>query len=182
MSAERKAFIRNVAEVPWDELPGHHGGALSKLLVHPERGASRHIDHRISMYQPKAHVARHSHKVQEQVYPVLDGNREMIFAFGADLGIPLDFLAIDDLTTMVALEPKALLKFRLFPAIPARWAVFFEPSHGVPDQTVTTWPSSKKWRFGRLRRLSSDPISPQTSMGDRVRPAMLSARSDNPLM
>ncbi len=73
MSAERKAFIRNVAEVPWDELPGHHGGALSKLLVHPERGASRHIDHRISMYQPKANVARHAHKIQEQIYHVLEG-------------------------------------------------------------------------------------------------------------
>ena len=73
MSAERKAFIRNVAEVPWDELPGHHGGALSKLLVHPERGASRHIDHRISMYQPMAYVKVHQHKVQEQVYHVIEG-------------------------------------------------------------------------------------------------------------
>ena len=29
--------------------------------------------HRISMYQPMAHVALHKHKVQEQVYHVLDG-------------------------------------------------------------------------------------------------------------
>ena len=72
-SDERAPSIRNIAEVPWDELPGHHGGALSKLLVHPDRTASRHIDHRISMYQPKAYVARHSHQVQEQVYHVLEG-------------------------------------------------------------------------------------------------------------
>jgi len=70
---KREAFIRNIAEVPWDELPGHHGGALSKLLVHPETTGSRHIDHRISTYQPKGYVAPHTHKVQEQVYHVLDG-------------------------------------------------------------------------------------------------------------
>jgi mannose-6-phosphate isomerase-like protein (cupin superfamily) len=70
---KREALIRNIAEVPWDELPGHHGGALSKLLVHPETTGSRHIDHRISTYQPKGYVAPHTHKVQEQVYHVLDG-------------------------------------------------------------------------------------------------------------
>jgi mannose-6-phosphate isomerase-like protein (cupin superfamily) len=67
------AVIRNIAEVPWEELPGHHGGALSKLLVHPDTTGSRHIDHRISAYQPKAYVAPHAHKVQEQVYHVLEG-------------------------------------------------------------------------------------------------------------
>jgi len=70
---DRVASIRNIAEVPWDELPGHHGGALSKLLVHPETTGSRHIDHRISAYQPRAHVARHRHEVQEQFYHVLEG-------------------------------------------------------------------------------------------------------------
>jgi mannose-6-phosphate isomerase-like protein (cupin superfamily) len=69
----RKPSIRNVAEVPWDELPAHHGGAFSKLLVHPETTGSRHIDHRISAYQPRAYVAPHAHKVQEQVYHVLEG-------------------------------------------------------------------------------------------------------------
>jgi len=67
------ASIRNIAEVAWEELPAHHGGAFSKLLVHPETTGSRHIDHRISAYQPRAHVAPHTHKVQEQVYHVLDG-------------------------------------------------------------------------------------------------------------
>jgi mannose-6-phosphate isomerase-like protein (cupin superfamily) len=70
---KRDALIRNIAEVPWEELPGHHGGALSKLLVHPETTGSRHVDHRISTYQPRAYVAPHRHKVQEQVYHVLEG-------------------------------------------------------------------------------------------------------------
>lgn len=80
MSDERTASIRNIAEVPWEEMPGHHGGALSKLLVHPETTGARHIDHRISMYQPKAHVELHAHKVQEQVYHVLEGEGLMEIA------------------------------------------------------------------------------------------------------
>ena len=70
---QRKAFIRNIAEVPWREFPDHFGGALSKPLVMPETTGSRHIDYRISMYQPMARVALHKHRVQEQVYHVLDG-------------------------------------------------------------------------------------------------------------
>ena len=77
---ERAAFIRNIAEIPWQELPGHHGGALSKLLVHPETAGSRQIDHRISCYAPMARVALHSHKVQEQVYHVLEGEGVMEIA------------------------------------------------------------------------------------------------------
>jgi mannose-6-phosphate isomerase-like protein (cupin superfamily) len=67
------SVIRNVAEVEWQELPGHHGGALSKLLVHPDTLGSRQLDYRISLYQPKGHVERHSHVVQEQIYHVLSG-------------------------------------------------------------------------------------------------------------
>jgi mannose-6-phosphate isomerase-like protein (cupin superfamily) len=67
------AFIRNIAETPWREFPNHFGGALSKPLVMPENSAARHIDYRISMYQPMAYVARHKHKVQEQIYHVLEG-------------------------------------------------------------------------------------------------------------
>jgi len=70
---ERKAFIRNIAEVPWREFPDHFGGALSKPLVMPETAQSRHIDYRISMYQPMAYVKRHKHRVQEQVYHVIEG-------------------------------------------------------------------------------------------------------------
>jgi mannose-6-phosphate isomerase-like protein (cupin superfamily) len=72
-SDKRQWFIRNIAEVPWREFPNHFGGALSKPLVMPETSGSQHIDYRISMYQPMAHVALHSHKVQEQVYHVLEG-------------------------------------------------------------------------------------------------------------
>ena len=71
--AQRKAFVRNIAEVPWKEYPGHHGGALSKPLVAPHSSDARLIDHRISCYQPMAYVERHTHAVQEQVYHVLDG-------------------------------------------------------------------------------------------------------------
>lgn len=71
------ALIRNVVEVPWQEFPGHFGGALSKALVRPETAGSRLIDYRISCYQPMAHVALHTHKVQEQVYHVLEGEGMM---------------------------------------------------------------------------------------------------------
>ncbi len=67
------ALIRNINEVPWDELPGHIGGALSKLLVRPEVCRSKKLDHRISCYQPRAYVAKHTHAVQEQIYHVLEG-------------------------------------------------------------------------------------------------------------
>jgi mannose-6-phosphate isomerase-like protein (cupin superfamily) len=70
-ATKREWFIRNVAEVPWREFPNHFGGALSKVM--PETARSQHIDYRISMYQPMAHVALHSHKVQEQIYHVLEG-------------------------------------------------------------------------------------------------------------
>ena len=73
MQAKPRAFIRNIAEVEWRQFPDHFGGALSKPLVMPETAGSRHIDYRISMYQPMACVARHKHAVQEQVYHVLEG-------------------------------------------------------------------------------------------------------------
>ncbi|MEK7438288.1 MAG: cupin domain-containing protein [Pseudomonadota bacterium] len=76
-SNKQAALIRNLAEVPWQEFPGHFGGALSKALVRPETAGSRLIDYRISCYQPMAHVALHTHKVQEQVYHVLEGEGMM---------------------------------------------------------------------------------------------------------
>jgi mannose-6-phosphate isomerase-like protein (cupin superfamily) len=79
MKSKQKAagLIRNLVEVPWQEFPGHFGGALSKALVRPETAGSRLIDFRISCYQPMAYVALHTHKVQEQVYLVLDGEGMM---------------------------------------------------------------------------------------------------------
>jgi quercetin dioxygenase-like cupin family protein len=70
---KRSAILRNITEVPWIEFPGHFGGALSKPLVRPETAGSRLMDYRISTYQPMAYVQLHTHKVQEQVYHVLDG-------------------------------------------------------------------------------------------------------------
>jgi mannose-6-phosphate isomerase-like protein (cupin superfamily) len=70
---ERRASVKNVAETPWRQFPNHFGGALSKPLVMPETMNSKHLDYRISMYQPMAFVEKHSHKVQEQVYHVLEG-------------------------------------------------------------------------------------------------------------
>src|SRR5215467_351982 len=66
-------FVRNMAEIDWQEFPGHFGGALSKALVRPEVCGARRVDFRISCYQPMAHVQEHVHQVQEQIYHVLDG-------------------------------------------------------------------------------------------------------------
>ena len=77
MSDKYEASIRQIAEEPWQQFPGHFGSALSKALVHPETTGSKLIDYRISTYQPMAYVGRHVHKVQEQVYHVLDGEGMM---------------------------------------------------------------------------------------------------------
>ena len=66
------ATIRNIAEVLWETPPAHYD-AHSKMLVSPETAATRRFDHRISSYQPKGYVAPHRHKVQEQIYHVLEG-------------------------------------------------------------------------------------------------------------
>lgn len=77
---ERKASVKNVAETPWRQYPDHFGGALSKPLAAPDSLKTKHLDYRISMYQPMAYVKRHSHKVQEQVYHVLEGEGTMEIA------------------------------------------------------------------------------------------------------
>ena len=51
--------------------------ALSKPLVRPETAGSRLVDYRISTYQPMAYVEVHTHKVQEQIYHVLEGEGSM---------------------------------------------------------------------------------------------------------
>lgn len=71
------ALIRNIVEEPWQQFPGHFGGALSKALVGPGAAGAKLIDYRISCYQPMAYVELHTHKVQEQVYHVLDGEGMM---------------------------------------------------------------------------------------------------------
>ena len=74
--------IRNVVEAMWEDLPGHFGGAYSKMLVRPEVCGSRRIDYRISTYQPKGHVEPHTHRVQEQIYHILGG--EGLMELGAE--------------------------------------------------------------------------------------------------
>ena len=76
-NAKAAAVIRNVVETPWKQYPGHFGGALSKPLVRPETTGSRLVDYRISTYQPMAYVETHAHKVQEQIYHVLEGEGSM---------------------------------------------------------------------------------------------------------
>jgi mannose-6-phosphate isomerase-like protein (cupin superfamily) len=68
-----RGMIRPAATVMWDEAPAHYGGAFSKMLVRPESCGSHNLDYRISVYQPRAYVAPHRHRIQEQVYHVLDG-------------------------------------------------------------------------------------------------------------
>lgn len=82
-STRRKtAFVEKMANLPWQEYPGHFGGALSKALVGPENSGSSRIDFRISRYAPAAYVGEHVHKIQEQVYYVLEG--EGILTLGDD--------------------------------------------------------------------------------------------------
>ncbi|HBK05639.1 MAG TPA: cupin [Acetobacteraceae bacterium] len=66
------ATIRNIVEVMWETPPAHYD-AHSKMLVTPETANTALFDHRISSYQPKGYVAPHKHKVQEQIYHVLEG-------------------------------------------------------------------------------------------------------------
>ena len=69
----KKPFVEKMAHVAWQEFPGHFGGALSKAVVGPENSGSTQIDFRISRYAPNAYVQEHAHKIQEQVYYVLEG-------------------------------------------------------------------------------------------------------------
>jgi quercetin dioxygenase-like cupin family protein len=69
----KKAFVEKMAQVAWQEFPGHFGGALSKALVGPQNSGSKKIDFRISRYAPNAYVQEHAHRIQEQVYYVLEG-------------------------------------------------------------------------------------------------------------
>lgn len=76
-AVKRKPAICAAASVMWSELPAHIGGAYSKLLVRPESCGSKSIDYRVSVYQPRAYVEPHRHRIQEQVYHVLDGEALM---------------------------------------------------------------------------------------------------------
>jgi quercetin dioxygenase-like cupin family protein len=71
--SQSSALVQAMSRVAWKEYPGHFGGALSKALVDIENSGSKRLDFRISRYAPAAYVQEHTHKVQEQVYYVLEG-------------------------------------------------------------------------------------------------------------
>lgn len=75
---KKQAVTRNLAELMWIQYPGHYNQALSKAIVTPDTVGSRFFDHRISSYEPGAHVESHSHSVQEQIYHVLSGEGILI--------------------------------------------------------------------------------------------------------
>jgi len=83
-----------MAKVPWQEFPGHFGGALSKALVGPENSGSARIDFRISRYAPAAYVAEHVHKVQEQIYYVLEGEGVLTLNSDSHLMRPHDYVYV----------------------------------------------------------------------------------------
>lgn len=74
----KKAVTRNLGELLWTQYPGHFNQALSKAIVTPDAVGSRFFDHRISSYEPGAHVESHVHAVQEQIYHVLSGEGLLI--------------------------------------------------------------------------------------------------------
>ena len=88
------AFVEAMARVAWREFPGHFGGALSKALVGPENSGSKLIDFRISRYAPNAYVQEHVHKVQEQIYYVLEGEGVLTLDDARHLMKPHDYVYV----------------------------------------------------------------------------------------
>ena len=88
------AFVEQMARVAWQEYPGHFGGALSKALVGPDNSGSSLLDFRISRYAPNAYVAEHVHKVQEQVYYVLEGEGVLTLDKERHLMRPHDYVYV----------------------------------------------------------------------------------------
>jgi len=98
MTRKRKprdtAFVEKMARIAWQQFPGHFGGALSKALVGPGNSGSSRIDFRISRYAPSAYVAEHVHKVQEQVYYVLEGEGLLTLNAEQHLMRPHDYVYV----------------------------------------------------------------------------------------
>lgn len=88
----KKPFVEKMARIPWQEFPGHFGGALSKALVGPENSGTSRIDFRISRYAPNAYVQEHVHKVQEQIYYVLEGEGVLTLNEDKHLMRPHDYV------------------------------------------------------------------------------------------
>lgn len=87
-------FVQRMAVLPWQEFPGHFGGALSKALVGPDNCGSARIDFRISHYAPAAYVAEHVHQVQEQIYYVIQGEGILTLDDAKHLMNPNDYVYV----------------------------------------------------------------------------------------
>jgi len=90
----KKAFVEQMARIPWQQFPGHFGGALSKALVGPDNAGSKLLDFRISRYAPMAYVQEHTHKVQEQIYYVLEGEGVLTLDDESHLMRPNDYVYV----------------------------------------------------------------------------------------
>ena len=90
----KTAFTEQMARMSWQEFPGHFGGALSKMLVGPDNSGSSLIDFRISRYAPNAYVGEHVHKVQEQIYYVLEGEGVLTLGEERHLMRPHDYVYV----------------------------------------------------------------------------------------
>lgn len=91
---ELKLLLEKMAHMPWKEYPGHFGGALSKELAGPTTTGSSRMDFRISRYAPMAYVQEHVHKVQEQVYYVLEGEGILTLDDAKHLMQPHDYVYV----------------------------------------------------------------------------------------
>ena len=91
---ELRLLLEKMANMPWREYPGHFGGALSKELAGPETTGSSKVDFRISRYAPMAYVQEHVHKVQEQVYYVLEGEGILTLDDTKNLMRPHDYVYV----------------------------------------------------------------------------------------
>jgi mannose-6-phosphate isomerase-like protein (cupin superfamily) len=89
-----RLLLEKMANMPWKEYPGHFGGALSKELAGPETTGSSRVDFRISRYAPAAYVEEHVHKVQEQVYYVLEGEGILTLDDTKNLMRPNDYVYV----------------------------------------------------------------------------------------
>lgn len=89
-----RLLLEKMANMPWKEYPGHFGGALSKELAGPETTGSSRLDFRISRYAPAAYVEEHVHKVQEQVYYVLEGEGILTLDDTKNLMRPDDYVYV----------------------------------------------------------------------------------------
>ncbi|MBX3608851.1 MAG: cupin domain-containing protein [Hydrogenophaga sp.] len=89
-----RLLLEKMAHLPWKEYPGHFGGALSKELAGPDTTGSSRVDFRISRYAPMASVQEHVHKVQEQIYYVLEGEGVLTLDDQRHLMHPHDYVFV----------------------------------------------------------------------------------------